>query len=127
MKSEAPATIDAYIAAFPEDVQAILQRIRAVIRELAPEATEAIKYQIPTFVLNKTNLVHFAAFKQHIGFYPTPTGTEQFQQALVGYKVAKGSIRLPLDQLIPYDLIRDIVAFRVAEVKATAEAKKRKK
>jgi len=121
-----PKTIEEYIAGFPPDVQAILQQIRATIREEAPEAQEAIKYQIPTFVLNG-NLVHFAAFKKHIGFYPTPTGTEHFQAQLSGYKVAKGTIQFPLSEPIPFDLIREIVRFRVEESREAAEAKRKKK
>jgi uncharacterized protein YdhG (YjbR/CyaY superfamily) len=129
MKTEAPQTIDAYIADFPEEVQAILQRIRQLIREAAPQATEAISYQMPTFKLHG-NLVHFAAFSEHIGFYPTPTGIEAFREELAPYVGGKGSIRFPLDQPIPYDLIRQIVLYRVQESEAAAEAKaaaKRKK
>ena len=114
MKQAPPADIDAYIAGFPPEVQAILQQIRAIVREEAPEARETISYQMPTFVLRK-NLVHFAAFKNHIGFYPTPSGTEAFQAELAAYQGGKGSIRFPLDQPIPYELIRRIVRFRVAE------------
>lgn len=120
-----PATIDEYIAGFPPAIQAILQKIRSTIREAAPDAEEAIKYRMPTFTL-KGNLVHFAAFKHHIGFYPTPSGTEEFRKELSIYKGAKGSVRFPLDQPIPYDLISKIVKFRVKETldKAAAEAKK---
>jgi len=118
--------IDEYISRYPGDVQAILQKIRAIIREVAPGAQEAIKYQIPTFVLNG-NLVHFAAFKKHIGFYPTPTGTEQFKQELSAYHSAKGSIQFPLDESIPYDLIRRIVEFRVKENLEKVAAKGKKK
>jgi uncharacterized protein YdhG (YjbR/CyaY superfamily) len=88
MKSQ-PQTLDAYIAGFPQDVQEILQKIRRIISDAAPDAQEAIKYQIPTFVLGG-NLVHFAAFAKHIGFYPTPSGIEQFKDALSAYKTAKG-------------------------------------
>ena len=107
-------TIDDYIAGFPDDVQAILQKVRATIRKAAPGADEAIKYQIPTFVLNG-NLVHFAAFKNHIGFYPTPSALKQFAKELSGYEGSKGAVRFPLDRPIPYALIRDIVKFRVRE------------
>jgi uncharacterized protein YdhG (YjbR/CyaY superfamily) len=124
--SKTPKNIDEYIAVFPEDVQAILQRIRATIREEAPGAVEAISYQMPTFKLNG-NLVHFAAFKEHIGFYPTPSGTEKFQEELTPYKGGKGSIRFPLDRPIPYNLIREIVRFRVQENLAKATAKGKKK
>ncbi len=124
-KQTAPETIDEYIAGFPNDVQAILQKIRLTIRKAAPDAKETIKYQIPTFTL-KGNLVHFAAFKNHIGFYPTPTGTEKFQKELFVYKGAKGSVRFPLDKPIPFDLISKIVRFRVKENLARAEAKGKK-
>ena len=121
-----PATIDEYIAGFAPDIQAILQQIRATIHAAAPTAQETISYQMPTFTLHG-NLVHFAAFKQHIGFYPTPSGTEHFQAALAPYKGGKGSVRFPLDAPIPYDLITAIVTFRVAENEAKAAAKRQKK
>lgn len=121
----APKTIDEYIAGFPPDLQAILQNIRATIHAAAPDAQETISYQMPTFTLHG-NLVHFAAFKQHIGFYPTPSGTAQFQAALAVYKGGKGSVQFPLDQPIPYDLIAEIVKFRVAENEAKAAAKRKK-
>ena len=116
MKSDStpPKTIDEYIAGFPKDVQDILQKIRGIIKEAAPEAEETIKYQIPTFVLNG-NLVHFAAFQKHIGFYPTPSGIEHFKKALAAYNSAKGSVQFPLDSPIPYDLIKKVVRFRVKE------------
>ena len=113
-----PATVDDYIAAFPDDVQAKLQAVRDAIREIAPDAEEAIKYQLPTFVLRGKNLVHFGGFKHHIGFYPTPSGTDRFQAEIAGYKHAKGSIQFPLNEPIPFDLIREITTFRVAEVTA---------
>ena len=122
----APQTIDAYIAGFPPEIQAILQQIRAVIRTAAPEAQETISYQMPTFVLHG-NLVHFAAFTHHIGFYPTPSGMEEFEAALSPYKGGKGSARFPLNQPIPYDLIDAIVRYRVAENQAKAAAKRKKK
>jgi uncharacterized protein YdhG (YjbR/CyaY superfamily) len=123
-KKPQPQQIDEYIAGFPPEVQAILQRIRATIHAAAPAAQETFSYQMPTFTLHG-NLVHFAAFKQHIGFYPTPSGTERFQEALSRYKGGKGSVQFPLDQPIPYDLIEEIVKFRVAENTAKA-ANKRK-
>lgn len=121
-----PKNIDEYIAGFPNNIQEILSRIRLTIREAAPEAEETIKYQIPTFAL-KGNLVHFAAFKKHIGFYPAPNGIEQFKDELSAYEGAKGSVKFPLDQPIPFDLISRIVTFRVAEnlEKAAATGKKR--
>lgn len=113
-KSEPPQNIDEYVSQFPAEVQDILRRIRKLIADAAPEATEAMKYAIPTFVLNG-NLVHFAAFSQHVGLYPTPSGIEHFQQELAGYQSAKGSVQFPLSQPIPYDLIKKIVEFRVEE------------
>ncbi|CAG0936047.1 Intracellular iron chaperone frataxin [Thermoflexales bacterium] len=122
---KAPQNIDEYIAGFPLDVQEILEKIRLTIRQAAPQAEEAIKYQIPTFTLNG-NLVHFAAFKKHIGFYPTPTGTEKFKKELAAYESAKGSIKFPLDRPMPFGLISKIVKFRVKENLARAKAKGKK-
>ena len=125
MKPESPTTtIDAYIYGFPEEVQVILQKIRRIISDAAPDAEEAIKYQIPTFVLGE-NLVHFAAFAKHIGFYPTPSGIEQFKDALSPYNSAKGSVRFPLDSAIPYNLIKRIVKFRVKECRDKISSKSR--
>ena len=120
-------TIDEYIAAFPKDVQETLEKVRATIRKAAPEAKETINYGIPTFTLNG-NLVHFAAFKKHIGFYPTPSGIEKFKAELSGYEGAKGSVQFPLDKPIPYDLISRIVTFRVKDnlEKTAAKGKKEK-
>jgi uncharacterized protein YdhG (YjbR/CyaY superfamily) len=122
----APKNIDEYISAFPNDVQEILRKIRSTIRKAAPDAKETISYQIPTFTLNG-NLVHFAAFKTHIGFYPTPTGIEKFKDELSGYEGAKGSVRFPLDKPIPFDLIGRIVKFRVNENLKKGAAKGKKK
>jgi uncharacterized protein YdhG (YjbR/CyaY superfamily) len=119
-----PQNIDDYIAGFPPEVQEILEKIRSTIRQAAPNAQETISYQMPTFTLNGS-LVHFAAFKQHIGFYPTPSGTKEFQRELSVYKGAKGSVRFPLDQPIPFDLISQIVKFRVKENLAKAKGKKK--
>lgn len=119
-------SIDEYIATFPEDIQTILKEIRAVIKTAAPKAEEKISYQMPTFFLNG-NLVHFAAFKNHIGFYPTPSGTEAFQKELSVYKGAKGSIQFPLDKPMPLKLISKIVKFRVAENLQKAKTKSGKK
>ena len=107
-------TVDDYIAAFPSAVRTILEKVRRTIRKAAPDAEEAMKYAIPTFVLNG-NLVHFAAFERHIGFYPAPSGIAAFGKELSGYKSAKGSVQFPLDEPIPYDLIARIVQFRVEE------------
>jgi uncharacterized protein YdhG (YjbR/CyaY superfamily) len=117
-----PKTIDEYIAGFPQDIQEILEKIRSTIKEAAPDAEETISYRMPTFTL-KGNLVHFAAFKKHIGFYPTPTGIEEFQKELSAYHGAKGSVRFPLDKPIPFALISDIVKFRVKENLERAAAK----
>lgn len=108
------ATIDEYIAQFPADVGEKLQKLRAVIKEAAPEATEKISYQMPTFYLNG-NLVHFAAYAHHIGFYPVPSGIEAFKEELSAYKGAKGSVQFPLDKPLPYELISRIVKFRAEE------------
>jgi uncharacterized protein YdhG (YjbR/CyaY superfamily) len=104
-----------YIKTFPDDVQSILGRVRQIIQKAAPDAVEAMSYQMPTFKLHGKNLVHFAAWKHHIGFYPTPSGTEAFKKELSPYKGAKGSVQFPLDQPIPYDLVTKIVTFRVKE------------
>jgi uncharacterized protein YdhG (YjbR/CyaY superfamily) len=118
-------SVDEYIASFPEDIQALLQTVRATIRAAAPEAEEKISYQMPAFAL-KGNLVYFAARKKYIGFYPTSSGTEEFKDEISAYKGAKGSVRFPIDQPLPLDLIDRIVRFRVAENLARAAAKSRK-
>ncbi|MEI2692946.1 MAG: DUF1801 domain-containing protein [Anaerolineae bacterium] len=122
----APQTIDEYIAAFPDDMQQILQQIRQTIRAAAPDAQEAISYQMPTFKLHG-NLVHFAAYKKHIGFYPAPSGIEAFKGELTPYASSKGAVQFPLDQPMPNDLIRRIVTFRATENLARAEARRQKK
>jgi uncharacterized protein YdhG (YjbR/CyaY superfamily) len=106
--------IDSYIAGFPEETRSLLEKLRATIRQAAPEAKETISYAMPTFTLNG-NLVHFAAFKNHIGFYPTPSGIEAFKKELSAYQGAKGSVRFPLNRPIPYELISRIVKFRAKE------------
>jgi uncharacterized protein YdhG (YjbR/CyaY superfamily) len=119
-------SIDEYIATFPEEIQTILQEIRETIKAAAPDAEEKISYQMPTFAL-KGNLVHFAAFKNHIGFYPTPSGIEAFKEEIARYQGAKGSIRFPLDEPMPLDLITRIVKMRVAENLKKAELKSQKR
>jgi uncharacterized protein YdhG (YjbR/CyaY superfamily) len=109
-------TIDEYIKAFPRDVQSILEKMRQTIRKTAPKAVEAISYQMPTFKLNGKNLVHFAAWKNHIGFYPTPSGTEAFKKELSPYKGAKGSVQFPIEMPIPYELVKNIVIFRMKDL-----------
>jgi uncharacterized protein YdhG (YjbR/CyaY superfamily) len=121
-----PQNIDEYIAGFSPEVQAILEKIRLTIRQAAPGAQEKISYQMPTFTLNG-NLVHFAAFKNHIGFYPVPSGIAAFKKELAIYKGGKGSVQFPLDQLIPYRLISRIVKFRVKENLAKAKIQRRGK
>ncbi|OJU15497.1 MAG: hypothetical protein BGN88_07515 [Clostridiales bacterium 43-6] len=118
-------TIEEYIAQFPSETAGKLQEIRRVIQEAAPQASEKISYQMPTFYLYG-NLVHFAAFQKHIGFYPAPSGVEAFREELSGYKNAKGSVQFPLDQPVPYDLIRKIVLYRVEE-NTKAQKEKNKK
>jgi uncharacterized protein YdhG (YjbR/CyaY superfamily) len=107
-------TIDEYIGAFPPGVQNILKHIRETIHETAPEAGEAIKYGIPTFTLNG-NLVHFAAFEHHIGFYPTPSAIDAFKGELSQYNTTKGTVRFPIDEPVPFDLVKRMVQFRVKE------------
>jgi uncharacterized protein YdhG (YjbR/CyaY superfamily) len=121
-KQKTPTNIDDYIAQFPKDVQAVLEQVRMTIRKAAPEAEEAIGYQMPAFKF-KGNLVYFAAFKEHIGFYPIPTGIEKFKQELAPYVQGKGSVQFPLNKPMPLGLIRKIVAFRVKENLAKAAAK----
>ncbi len=116
-QSGSTAGIDAYIAGFPDEVQEILQQVRATIARAAPDAQEAMKYGIPTFVLGG-NLVHFAAWKRHIGFYPTSSAVAAFRRELAPYKSAKGSVQLPLGEPMPLDLIARIVTFRVKESRA---------
>lgn len=114
MNSKIPKSIDEYIKNFPNEVQQILQTIRSTIQKEVPEATETISYAMPTFVLNGT-LVHFAAYAKHIGFYALPSGNIAFQKEISKYKFGKGSIQFPLNEPIPYGLIKKIVKFRVNE------------
>jgi len=126
-KQSAPRTIDAYIANYPPEIQALLEKMRATIRKAAPKAEETINYGVPTFTLGGRNLVHFSAAKKHIGFYPTPSAIEAFKAELSGYAGAKGSVQFPYDQRLPLGLITRIVKFRVKEQLAKAEAKPKKK
>ena len=105
-------SVDEYIQQFPANIQSILQEIRSVIRASAPDAQERISYQMPTYTMKK-NLIHFAAFKNHIGLYPTPSGAKEFENELLAYVRGKGSVQFPLDKPMPLDLIRRIVLFRV--------------
>jgi len=129
MKNNAPENIDEYIDRFPGKVQKLLQKIRKTIQKAAPDAVEAISYGIPTFRLNG-NLVHFAAFQSHIGFYPAPRGVAEFKDDMARYEGGKGTARFPLDEPIPYELITRMVKFRVQKnlekgVKRSVPAKKK--
>lgn len=123
MKRTIATNIDEYIQGYPKDVQKILKEIRATIKKAAPGAEEAIKYAIPTFMLNG-NLVFFAAYENHIGFYPAPTGAEAFKKELSVYKTGKGSVQFPIDKPMPLGLITKIVKFRVKENLEKAKKKK---
>jgi uncharacterized protein YdhG (YjbR/CyaY superfamily) len=126
MDSKKPASIDEYIAGFPEPVQAILQQLRETVKAAAPDATEKISYQMPTFFLNG-NLVYFAAYKNHIGFYPTPGAIDELKDEIARYQAGKGTLQFPLDEPMPLDLVTRIVKVRVAENLKKAEEKARKK
>lgn len=117
--------IDTYIQGFPAKTQQLLRKVRETIKEAAPAAVEKISYQMPTFFL-EGNVVHFAAFKNHIGFYPAPRGIERFKEELACYQGGKGSVQFPLDKEIPYDLISRIVQFRVKENVEKAKTKTKK-
>lgn len=121
--NDGPATVDEYIAQFPEDVQRILQQIRTIIKEAAPEAEERIGYRMPGYYLNG-GLVWFGAFKNHIGFYPDPSGIDAFEEELAPYRSAKGSVQFPLRQPIPYELIRRIVEYRVEAQRKKGSARR---
>ena len=125
MKKPQTNEIDKYIEGFPKETQFILEQVRETIQKAAPEAEESINYGIPTFLL-KGNLVHFAAFKNHIGFYPAPSGIKALRQELSVYKGAKGSVQFPIDKPIPFNLISKIVKFRVLENVEKAAAKNKK-
>lgn len=114
-EKNAPKTIDEYISGFPDEIQQILETLRATIRAAAPEAVETISYLIPTYTLNGKNLVHFAAFKNHIGFYPGPGGIRAFAGALSAFASSKGTVRFPINQALPLDTVAGIVKFRVQE------------
>ena len=125
MNPIAPTTTDEYIAGFPDDIQLILNQVRAIIKEAAPEAEESIAYGMPAYKLKGKPLVYFAGFKNHIGFYATPSGHAEFAKELSKYKQGKGSVQFPLDQPIPYELIAQIVAFRVFENLEKGKTKKK--
>src|SRR3990172_9998564 len=117
-------TIDEYIGTFPKNVQDRLEKLRRTIREAAPEAVETISYGMPAFNLNNRYLVYFAAWKNHIGLYPMPSGIEAFQKELSPYKAAKGSVRFPMDKPFPFELVKRIVKYRVKENREQAKRKK---
>ena len=124
MKTKAAKNIDEYIADFPKETQAAMEKVRAAIRKAAPNAEEAIKYQIPTFVLNG-NLIHFGGYKNHIGLYPGSKPIEEFKDQLSGYKLAKGTVQLPLDKPMPVALISKITKFCVKRNQEKAKARKK--
>jgi uncharacterized protein YdhG (YjbR/CyaY superfamily) len=128
MKSSSTSfhNIDEYIALFPEGVQKKLEEIRSAIKAAAPDATEKISYQVPTFFL-RGNLVHFAAFTHHISFFPSSSGIQAFAQELASYETSKGTIKFPIDSPIPLDLIRRITEYRVAENLAKTKSKTTRK
>ena len=126
MKGPIAESIDEYIAAFPKDIQQKLNDIRATIKKAAPKAEEKISYALPTFAQHG-NLVHFAAYKNHIGFYPAPRAIEEFKKELSKYEGSKGTVQFPLDKTMPLSLISKMVKFRVAMYVEKAEAKKKKK
>lgn len=123
-RSQKIETIDEYIRIFPPEIQNILQKIRETIREIVPEAEEAIHYGIPTFRLHG-NLVHFAAYRNHIGFYPGPSAIDAFRRELSTYKLSKGTIQFPIDEPLPFDLVKKIVQYRVKENKESGKKKNR--
>ncbi|MBL8024954.1 MAG: DUF1801 domain-containing protein [Fibrobacteres bacterium] len=107
-------SIDSYISQFPAATQKLLKQFRAIVSRAAPKATETIAYQIPTFYLNG-NLVHFAAYESHIGFYPTPSAIRSFKKELAAYKTSKGAVQFPIDEPLPENLIKKMVRFKVKE------------
>jgi uncharacterized protein YdhG (YjbR/CyaY superfamily) len=127
MTAKKPTTIDEYIAGFPTEIQTVLVQIRALIKKAAPDADESISYGIPAFKQNGRPLVYIAGFKNHIGFYPIPTGIEAFKKEFSGYKTGKGSIQFPLDKPMPLDLIMKIVRYRIKENLKSNKTKRRDK
>ncbi len=125
MISKTPINVDRYIADFPEEIQSLLNQVRSTITQTAPEAEESIGYGMPAYKIHGKPLVYFAAFKNHIGFYATPTGHAEFAKELSKYKQGKGSVQFPIDQPMPLKLIAQIVEFRVIENQKKAKAKKK--
>ena len=126
IKAAQAKNIDEYIACFPKEVQTILEKLRATIKKAAPDAKETINYAIPTFTL-EGNLVHFAAFQNHIGFYPAPSGIEAFKKELSVYEGAKGSVQFPINKPLPLSLVTKIVKFRIKENLEKTKKKQKKK
>lgn len=116
-KKALPNNIDEYIACFPKDVQAVLQQVRNTVKKAAPDAEETISYAMPAFKLYGKPLIYFAAFKNHIGFYPLPEGIKAFGKELAGYKTSKGAIQFPLSKPVPLNLITKITRFRMKQNK----------
>lgn len=125
MISKAPTTIDEYIADFPDEIQSLLNQVRSIVKQAAPDAEESIGYGMPAYKTHGKPLVYFAAFKNHIGFYATPTGHAEFAKELSKYKQGKGSVQFPIDQPIPLKLIAQIVEFRAIENQEKAKVKKK--
>lgn len=121
-----PVNVDLYMASFPEDVQAILQSVRKTIQHAAPVAEESISYAMPAYSLHGKPLVYFAGYKNHIGFYATPSGHEAFDKALSKYKMGKGSVQFPINEPMPLTLIAKMVQYRLKEVEAKLQEKKPK-
>lgn len=119
MLTAKPKDISEYIAGQPVEIQLVLEEIRAAVKKKVPKAEEAIKYNMPTFVLNGKNLVHFSAFKSHIGFYPAPTHDPAYAKDLAGYKTGKGSIQFPLDKPMPLKLIAKIIDWQITNIKSS--------
>ncbi|RYZ21086.1 MAG: hypothetical protein EOO10_22665 [Chitinophagaceae bacterium] len=116
--------VDLYISNFPQEVQVLLEQVRSTVKKVVPDAEEVIKYAIPTYVSQGTNLVHFAGYKNHVGFYPVPSGIEAFKDELSAYKGAKGSVQFPINQPMPLELIKRIVQFRQKEIEQKTNSKK---
>lgn len=126
-KQTAYKSTDEYIAGFPKEVQAILQKVRQTIKKAAPGAQEKISYNIPTFTLDGAYLIYFAGYKKHIGIYPVPVGTADFNKQIAGYVTGRGTVQFPLDRPIPHGLITKMVKFRIKDTRAKLAAKAKKK
>ena len=113
--AETYTTVDEYIALFPAHTQEVLRGLQAAIREVLPNATEVIRYRMPTLQIGGKNVVHFAGFTHHVGVYPVPSGDDAFQEEQARYRTGKGTVRFPLDEPVPYDFVKRLVGFLVAE------------